>query len=245
MRQPNKKGSSLRACGSRQAKHPYCPRREVCVKLATGRLAGWSRCVKRGEIGAKDTIVSLQQQRPAGRQPDTESWELGPGDVGINRYTCSRMQQAHIDKTLTCGSNKPMWHQNVLGWLTRPSTPFKRLLVVWQMGLGKTQGMLHMLDNYFADSRPKLVLLPNPALIDNLYTDLVRWDSKYKHWLLGEGQRLQKLQDSRSMSTIQKASDHCRRKPQAMACNHSKAHNFKSGDLKWCARSPREGERVS
>ena len=130
------------------------------------------------------------QPRVRGTVKNVTSWVHTQAQVGINKEARDRINEARIDNTLECGSKKPMWHQNVLAWLTHPSTPFKRLLVVWQMGLGKTQGMLRVINNYFDDTRPKLVLVAKPELIDNLYVDLVRWNSRYKDWLLSRGNLL-------------------------------------------------------
>ena len=185
-----KEKGSLRACGSRRVKHPYCPRGEICVKIANGPNSGVSRCVKRGEMAAGDTIVDLEP-RARDTVKSFTPWVHAQGQVGINNEARDRIKKARVDNTLQCGSRKPMWHQNVLDWLTHPSTPFKRLLVVWQMGLGKTQGMLRVLNNYFDDTRPKPVLVPSPETIRNFYADLVRWDSRYKDWLLREGNLLQ------------------------------------------------------
>ena len=134
-------------------------------------------------MAAGDIIVDLGP-RAGDTVQSVTPWVYTQGRVGINKEAQDRIKEAGLDETLQCGSRKPMWHQNVLGWLTHHSTPFKRLLVVWQMGLGKTQGMLRVLDNYFDDTRPKLVLVPSPQAIRNFYADLVRWDSRYKHWLL-------------------------------------------------------------
>ena len=38
------------------------------------------------------------------------------------------------------------WHQGVLQYLVHPRTPITRLMVVWQLGAGKTLGMVRILD---------------------------------------------------------------------------------------------------
>ena len=59
----------------------------------------------------------------------------------------------------------------------------RRLLVVWQIGLGKTVGMIRVVENFFDENRPKLILLserihvcarspPNDELVTNFYTEL-------------------------------------------------------------------------
>jgi hypothetical protein len=68
----------------------------------------------------------------------------------------------------------------VLSYLMHRRTPVERLLVVWQLGTGKTIGMLRVLDQYFDDPRPKLLLFPTDAVASNFYEELARHPNRFR-----------------------------------------------------------------
>jgi hypothetical protein len=80
----------------------------------------------------------------------------------------------------TGGKRVPFPYQRVLGCLLRPDTPVQRTLVVWMTGAGKTQGMVQVLDNYYQDPRPKVVLVPNKKVAENFVSEFIEVDSQYK-----------------------------------------------------------------
>jgi hypothetical protein len=91
-----------------------------------------------------------------------------PGDVGFNQYLLKLLKATNFDRHLSCdGDRRDRWYQNVLNWLVHPKTPIRRLLITWQLGLGKTIGMLRVLDNWYDSWMPKILLFPTPVLVDN------------------------------------------------------------------------------
>ena len=74
------------------------------------------------------------------------------------------------------------WHQESAAFLLHPDSPIKRLLVDHATGTGKTLIMLRMLDNYFDDDRPKVVIFPKDAVCDNFYQELLKWPTRWRHF---------------------------------------------------------------
>lgn len=132
-------------------------------------------------------------------------WELVPGDEGFNEYVRGLLRRAAspdfgaIDRRLVCGGPDPaaaaapsaakpaplrdQWYQSVLKWLVHPHSRVDRLLVAWQLGTGKTIGMLRVLGNFVGDPRPKIVVFPTEALVQNFYAELLRVPNPYRDWV--------------------------------------------------------------
>lgn len=123
--------------------------------------------------------------------PDSTAyeWVHHPGEPGINyeaRQYLASMPHNDPDHQWSCnndGQRQP--YQENLRALTEPKTPFKRLLVVWSMGMGKTRSIVDVLDNYYNDPRPKIFLAPNRSLANNFYKELLdkRYDNRYQAWV--------------------------------------------------------------
>lgn len=114
------------------------------------------------------------------------TWEKKPGEVGFNNYFKGEIVKANLQFDITCdftpGELKLQSYQTLLKWAMHPRSVIKRLLVQWQLGAGKTIGMIQVLDNYFDDPRPKLLLFPNKEVCNNFYNELARQPNKYKSW---------------------------------------------------------------
>lgn len=65
------------------------------------------------------------------------------------------VRESNIPANLECGASGAeavqWYHQAVLQYLVHPRTPIHRLLVVWQLGAGKTLGMIRVLENFLED----------------------------------------------------------------------------------------------
>ena len=96
-----------------------------------------------------------------------KKWLKCPGDPGFNEYIQGLLRDANLTPHLACpdpstrtNRQGDMWHQRTLArgprsrggqaaaWLVHPASPISRLLVVWQLGTGKTLGMIRVLDNF-------------------------------------------------------------------------------------------------
>lgn len=132
-----------------------------------------------GRLGT-DLDVLVARRAAAETLPrHADAWTLRPGQKGFNQYVLGLLLAAGLHPTLDCAVQGDRWYQRVLAWLVRPETPIRRLLVAWQLGVGKTLGMLRVLENYFFDPRPKILVFPTDALVTNFYEELVVRKNRY------------------------------------------------------------------
>lgn len=137
------------------------------------------------DIGAVRARNSSATAVPEVYPPDWRERGPRPGDEGFGRYVAELLGRANLARTLTCDFSRPVdqWYQNVLSFLVHPRSPIDRLLVVWQLGAGKTLGMLRVLDNYFTDPRPKVLVFPTDQLVQNFYQELLQKPNRHATWL--------------------------------------------------------------
>lgn len=113
-------------------------------------------------------------------RPYPRVWERAPGDAGFTKYVGGLLRDARLDPAMRCDRGKEdRLYQRVLSWLVHPHTPIRRLLVAWQLGMGKTIGMLRVLDNFFDVEWPKILLFPNGELVDNFYQEFASTPNRY------------------------------------------------------------------
>lgn len=183
---------------SRRPKRPkacsnsrQCPRGALCDPVE--RV-----CVQRGMPHASWLPAAAGPIRgPAspprrGKRDDYPAvWAKRPGDAGFNAYVRGLLRGSAIVPRLACpdprtGVIEDQWYQSVLQWLVHPRTPIHRLLVAWQLGTGKTIGMLRVLSNFFQHAQPKIVVFPTEALVTNFYAELLRVPNPYRDWVQTE-----------------------------------------------------------
>jgi hypothetical protein len=111
----------------------------------------------------------------------TTEWSLSPGDDGFNQLCRTILIDARLPRTLKCsGGQQDRWYQETIRFLVHPTTPIRHLLVCHQLGTGKTITMLRVLDNYFDDIRPRLLLFPTETVAENFYRELATQPNKYR-----------------------------------------------------------------
>ena len=109
-------------------------------------------------------------------------WTKKPGDRGFNNLVTVMMRERGLflgDRLKTSCTTGPFAHTISAAWLAGPETPIDRLLVIHRTGSGKTFAMIHILNNYFSDPRPKVVVFPNAELVRNFYEKMKRTPSQY------------------------------------------------------------------
>ena len=70
--------------------------------------------------------------------------------------------------------------QRVVASLVHPSSPVRRLLCDHNTGSGKTLCMVRIVDNFYFDSRPKVLVFPKEAVCDNFLKHLWRLPSRWR-----------------------------------------------------------------
>lgn len=172
-------------------KRKPCPVRYICDPVE-------KTCIRRGDPRADVVVRALldvggpqKRRRTASSELYPPQWTTKgpfPGTRGFNVYVRTLLDAAIKSRHLHCpngqNQNTDQWHQEVLKYLVHPKTPIHRLLAVWQLGTGKTLGMIRVLENFVADQRPKILVFPTDALVNNFYDQLMRFDSVYRKWVL-------------------------------------------------------------
>lgn len=106
-----------------------------------------------------------------------------PGDPGFNDVVYRVMTKHKLrfgdGLSTNCESKSGFAHQNTASWLVGPETPINRLLVVHRTGSGKTDIMCRIVDEYYFDPRPKIVIVPNTELVNNFFTKFYSSDTRY------------------------------------------------------------------
>lgn len=149
------------------ADHADCGSKKHCCNFETGK------CIKRSDPDAAKVC----------RISSDLTWTQRPGDSGFNDEVRANLFKAKLKDDTSCDSSHARIYQQVQELLTQRSSPTKRVLWTWMPGAGKTRAMLAVLDAYFDDPRPKLILVPKKVLISNFYEELGRWNSRYQQAL--------------------------------------------------------------
>lgn len=123
------------------------------------RLLKCSKCNKERDVGAGPQYFA---------HTESKSWECAEDDGGCD------VPEAPIDKVLNL---QP--YQKTVEYLAHPFSRVQRLLVAHRTGAGKTITMVRILDNYFYDPRPKIVILPTRSTVVNFYRELLRTPNRF------------------------------------------------------------------
>lgn len=106
-----------------------------------------------------------------------------PGDNGFNHLVFKIMLEHDLvlgeNLKSSCEPGKGFAQQMTASWLVGPETPINRLLVIHRTGSGKTDVMVRVVDEYYFDPRPKIVIVPNNALVNNFYEKFYHSDTRY------------------------------------------------------------------
>ena len=102
-------------------------------------------------------------------------------------WTCSSAGSPVADLDNPCGqlatkaaaeSLQP--YQKTVKFLVNPLSPVHRMLVAHRTGAGKTRTMINILENFYYDDRPKVVVLPTRAVVENFWKELLETPNKYR-----------------------------------------------------------------
>ncbi|CAJ1355828.1 unnamed protein product [Effrenium voratum] len=133
------------------------------------------------DLGAELTAEELAADQYPSHLWAADSPHLVPGGCGFNARAARVMRRAGLGSE-QAGSCPLQPHQEVVRFLVHPKAPVQRLLVDHPTGSGKTREMISILDNFFYDPRPKVVIFPKAAICRNFYLELLRWPSRYRDY---------------------------------------------------------------
>jgi len=112
-----------------------------------------------------------------------------PGSKHFNEKAVAALQaggvaveglKTELDTGAACPPLQP--HQESAIALLHPKSKIARMLVDHPTGSGKTREMIHILDNYFFDPRPKVPIFPKEPVCRNFYAELLRWPNRYRNF---------------------------------------------------------------
>jgi len=144
-----------------------------------------NECVKRrssrGEVITRGTYESALEPYI----PD-DAWTKKQGQPGFNKYATEKMRKEGFTKSnkgfsINC-SRGLMAYQRTASFLCAPGR-IPRLLVVHRTGAGKTLTMIKILDNFYMDPRPKIIIFPKTSVMNNFYGELMSFNNKYKRYV--------------------------------------------------------------
>ena len=172
------------------------------VREARRKAKAEARRIAREEAAKKRKRDALRARFRKWAESIPKKWKKRPGQPGFNAYAYSQMIQDGLPANLQLAcplkgqEPRPMAYQSTVAYLVRPNTNIERLLVIARTGAGKTYTMIQVLDNYFNDTRPKIVIFPNGAVANNFYSEILFFPSKYRDFIrqkLGKDPSLDKV----------------------------------------------------
>ncbi|CAK9092997.1 unnamed protein product [Durusdinium trenchii] len=105
-----------------------------------------------------------------------------PGYAGFNQKAQECLRSLASWRSSTQGHVELLPQQKVVANLVHPRSPVARLLVDHNTGSGKTLCMIRVLDNFFFDARAKIVIFPKDTVVDNFYSSLWEWPSRWRDY---------------------------------------------------------------
>ncbi|KAJ1640369.1 hypothetical protein T492DRAFT_898548 [Pavlovales sp. CCMP2436] len=99
------------------------------------------------------------------------------------RYLEREIKARRIGCPSASDAPKAMVYQKTIAKLYCEQTPIRRLLVVAQLGSGKTLMMLKILNNYINCKVAKILIFPTQATVANFYDELFKFKNHHRTWL--------------------------------------------------------------
>lgn len=159
-------------------------------------------------IGSMETLIKEDHPRPvlelAMRAFEAQVtrfrlWETDDGLImrqgtpGFNAKTTEVLNALHVTGARECnkvrsdGTREPMLHQATARALLHPLTPVSRALIIHPTGTGKSFVMINTLDNFFYDTRDKVIVVPSYVVQLQIVQDMIQLlpsDRPLKRWYL-------------------------------------------------------------
>ena len=126
-------------------------------------------------------------------------WETDNGTImrqgtpGFNAKTTDVLNTLHVTGARECnkvrsdGTREPMLHQATARALLHPLTPVSRALIIHPTGTGKSFVMINTLDNFFYDTRDKVIVVPSYVVQLQIVQDMIQLlpsDRPLKRWYI-------------------------------------------------------------
>ena len=122
-------------------------------------------------------------------EPSLPPWPKRPGEAGFNAYAAQRMARDLAGRlNMTCARTGPFAYQEVVRYLTRrpsatTSAPAPRLAVIHRTGSGKTRTMIGILENFYDQRFPMIVIMPKKSVRDNFILQLFEYPNRFSDFV--------------------------------------------------------------
>lgn len=138
-------------------------------------------------IQKKEVLVSVDKQ--ACPRVKIENCDSAPGCSslsGLCEKTCD-VSRNESELSLTPNqrfeANCMYAYQKFVNFMIHPETSIDRFLLVHRAGAGKTLSMVRIVDNYFFDDRPTLLLFPNNKVLTGFFETLLNFPNSYREYI--------------------------------------------------------------
>ncbi len=141
------------------------------------------------ELRVREKVEHLRFLKDEKKNRTSHESRFSAGTNGFRNHVNRKLRKVKVLKNppsseSICSETKNgkkvlMQHQQIISELTKDKHLCKRLLIVSPTGSGKTIMMATVLDNYFEDSRAKVVIFPNEELSTNFYSEFQKIANKY------------------------------------------------------------------
>ena len=174
--------------------------KSMSVNSATTSSSDWDKSMRQGTVGFRAYVEA--KMRDAGlvfekrhlvcpmAPPRTCVKTLAkPKKTAGGGKSCDNVSTTKFVAKNTCNAPKADQFpaapfQQVVQFLVRPTTTVDRLLIAHRTGLGKTYAMILILDNFYSDPRPKVVVFPNAKVKKNFYMEMMKFPNRYRNFVL-------------------------------------------------------------
>jgi superfamily II DNA or RNA helicase len=166
---------------------------------------------KRRKVELRANAMKWIQDRADYIISKRDTWDVKQGEEGFNKYANEKMHFSDLTSEfeMSCESSdtvKLMPYQVTVKFLLRPTVPIDRFLCVHRTGSGKTLSIINILDNYYHDTRPKILIFPQVTVAENFYSEIMKFPNKYRDYVLKQtGKDLLSQLDSKSKAELREA----------------------------------------
>ena len=110
--------------------------------------------------------------------------------IRLTKLSCD-FSLSKCDKTTGAMIPNPFPYQRLAQFVGSPQIVGQggdlRLALIWRTGAGKTLGVIKMLDNFYDDPRPKVLIFPTKSVASNFYSELAEYHNKYLEFAVKRG----------------------------------------------------------
>lgn len=146
---------------------------------AKGHFLRCSKCSKMRDVGPGRPYFFMKGQETK------EKWSCSSKSSPVTSCDDRGNCDGYNDTSM---APKLQPYQKTVKFLVHPFSPIQRMLVAHRTGSGKTRTMIELLDNFFHDPRPKIVVLPTQSIVLEFIKELLKFPNRYLDFAKAEWQ---------------------------------------------------------